>query len=651
MSKEMMPPGKRCQKKACFSLQALLILLLLSLLSPLRGLAQPALSPKELKRLSVEELLNIEVTLVSRTPEKLTEAASAIQVITGEDIRRSGATHLAEALRLVANLQVAQLSSSVWIISARGFNNVFANKLLVMIDGRTVYTPLYGGVLWEQQHALLEDIDRIEVVSGPGGTLWGANAVNGVINIITKSAKRTEGLYASVAGGDFINNMEALRYGGKIGDRISYRLFGKHFSRDATASATASNNHDAWTMTEAGFRVDWDPTLKDAVTIEGELYAGKRKTLPLASASNGQNLMARWSRTFSPRSDMSLQLYYDRYLRKDAPTASSDMINTVDADFQNHFRIKSQDLIWGMGYRFVKDDAHFDIAAGAGIVPRFKRLDLFTAFVQDEIHLVDSLRLIAGTKLLHNEYTGWEWQPSVRLAWTSHYQTIWAAVSRAVRTPSRFDVDYFLPMTPQPPTVPSVAGGPNFMSEKLMAYELGYRVQPNKVSSFSFAAFYNVYKDVYSVEPLPGTLTYQIQNGSEGRSWGIELAGGYEISKRWRLRTGYTYLDKNIHAKPGHNFDPSYLANDVRNNLMLQSILDLPLHLQLDVVARHLDGLGKTFATAKVPVYNTADARLAWANKGFELSVVGQNIGQKNHTEFGTYFIPRSFYVKLNARF
>lgn len=613
---------------------------------------QAVFAPRELKKLSVEELMNVEVTLVSRTPEKLSEAASAIQVISNEDIRRSGATNVAEALRLAPNLQVAQLSSSVWIISARGFNNVFANKLLVMIDGRTVYTPLYGGVLWEQQNVLLEDVDHIEVVSGPGGTLWGANAVNGVINIITKTAKESAGLYASAAGGSFVKDMAALRYGGSIGKKAWYKIYGQHFSRDHTTLPNNKENTDAWNMTEGGFRLDWDPSERDAVTVQGEYYDGRRKTAIAKSPLNGQNILARWSRVLSPTSDLSAQVYYDRYFRADAPTFSSDKMNTVDVDLQHRFALgKKQSIVWGTGYRFVKDDADFSVNASAGILPRYKNLDLFNAFVQDEILLAKSLRFVAGTKLLHNVYCGWEWQPNARLAWQREKSTAWAAASRAVRTPSRFDVDYFLPMTLQPPNIPSVAGGPDFVSEKLIAYEAGYRLQPNKKASFSASLFYNVYQDVYSVEPKPGTLTYQIQNGSKARSWGAELLANYQVVPAWRLRSGYTFFAKEISAKPGHNFNPDYLGNDTRNQGLLQSILDLPFHLQCDVAARYLDPLAKTFATVKVPSYLTFDARLAFVHKGWELSIVGQNLGQKAHTEFGSSNIPRSVYAKISARF
>lgn len=628
------------------------LLALFSIAGSFNSYAQVVLSPKELKSLPIEDLINVEVTLVSRTPEKLSEAASAIQVITDEDIRRSGATNVAEALRLAPNLQVAQLNSSTWIISARGFNNVFSNKLLVMIDGRTVYTPLYGGVLWEQQNLLLEDVERIEVVSGPGGTLWGANAVNGIINIVTKNTSATKGLYASVTAGSFVKDNVALRYGGKLGDKANFRIYGQHFDRGNTELPTGVKNQDAWNITQGGFRTDWQPTVKDAVTVQGDYYGGTRKTPGQNSPENGQNILSRWTRKFSETSDMALQVYFDRYYREDAPTASYDKMNTIDADFQHRFALaKKQDFVWGAGYRYVKDDANFSNTASAGIVPRFKRLDLFTAFVQDEFQLTNNLRFVAGTKLLHNEYTGWEWQPSLRAAWMKEHNTLWAAASRAVRTPSRFDVDYYLPMTPQPPNVLSIGGGPNFISEKVYAYELGYRIQPNSLSSFSLATFYNEYRDVYSVELKPGTLTYQIQNGSQAKSWGAELSGNYQVHKSWRLRGGYTFFAKDIGPKPGHVFNPDYLGNDVRNQVLLQSILNLPHHFQFDIAARYLDGLAKTFATTDVPAYWTFDARLAYVYKGFELAVVGQNLAQKEHAEFGNIQIPRSVYAKISARF
>jgi len=612
--------------------------------------AQTSFAPRDIKKLSVEELMNLEVTLVSRTPEKISEAPSAIQVITSEDIRRSGATNVPDALRLVPNLQVSQLSSSVWIISARGFNNIFSNKLLVMIDGRTVYTPLYAGVLWDQHNVLLEDIERIEVVSGPGGTLWGANAVNGIINIITKHTSETQGLYAYAAAGTFLKDQAAVRFGSKINDKISYKIYARHSDHGATKSATSNDNKDDWSMSNASFRMDWNPTKKNAYTVQGDYYDGNRNAPKDRSPQNGQNILARWTRTISDASDLTLQVYYDRYYREDAPTSSYDKINTVDIDFQHRLPLgRRNNFIWGAGYRYARDDANFPPAGG--ITPRFKRLDLYSAFVHDEFSLARNVMLSFGTKILHNVYTGLEWQPDVRLAWVNKGSTLWASISRAVRTPSRLDVDYFLPLTPQPPTTPSVAGGPNFISEKLVAYEAGYRFLPNALSAFSVSLFYNVYTDVYSVEALPGTVTYQIQNGSEAKSWGAEFSGNYQVTKSWRLRGGYTFFKKDLYAKPGHVFVPDYLGNDARNIGVLQSILDLPLNLQLDIAGRYVDQLPATFATPDIPSYFTYDARVAWVHKGFELSIAGQNLAHNKHLEFGSFYMPRSMYAKITARF
>ncbi|WP_207506415.1 TonB-dependent receptor plug domain-containing protein [Telluribacter humicola] len=595
--------------------------------------------------------MNIEVSLVSRTPQKLSQAASAVQVITGEAIRRSGATNLPEALRLVTNLQVAQLNSSGWIISSRGFNTIFANKLLVMIDGRSVYTPFFGGVLWELQNVLLEDIEKIEVVSGPGGTLWGANAVNGVINIITKSAAGTQGLYASASVGTFVKDNVGLRYGGKIGDKLTYRVYGQRFDRDYTFMPDGTANSDAWNMTQGGFRADWNASATDNYTLQGDWHGGIRKTAGENSNFNGQNILGRWQHAFSQTSDLSLQLYFDRYYRDDVPSAGSDELKTYDIDFQHRFALGTkQTILWGGGYRLASDDAYFRSDA-VGILPRFKKLPLYTAFIQDEIKLGSQTRLTLGTKLQHNVYSGWEIQPSVRLAWIRESSTLWGAVSRAARTPTRLDVDYFLPAYPVPGDKPSVAGGPNFDSEKLLAHEVGYRIQPTTLSSLSLAGFYNIYRNVYSVEALPGTLTYQIQNGSEGESWGIEFAGNYQLLPQWRLRGGYTYFMKELRAKPGHNFDPAYLGNDAKNQVLLQSILDLSNNWQLDVVSRYLDYLPQTIATTRVPAYFTFDTRLAYNIKQVELAVVGQNLWKDRHAEFGPLLFPRSVYFKITGRF
>ena len=603
--------------------------------------------PDELKKLSVEELMDLSVTSVSRRPERLSETASAIQVITGDAIRRSGATNLAEALRLAPNLQVAQLNSYGWIIGTRGFNALFANKLLVMIDGRVVYTPLFAGVSWDVQNVLLEDIDRIEVVSGPGGTLWGANAVNGVINIITRSAEDTRGIYASVAAGSFLEDWGAVRIGGRIGRDLSVRVYAQHFDRDNTVLPDGVDDDDAWRLTQSGVRMDWRPSDADVVTLQGDLYVGKQHTLPGASAMNGQNAMATWTRTFSIDSDLTLQLYVDHTWRRDVPSTFTDELTTYDLDFQHRFPLGGRHgIVWGAGARLMDSDLT-NATDFVGFVPAGRRMKLFSGFVQDEIALVrDRLRLVVGTKLEHNDFSGFEVQPSTRLAWTPDARhTLWGAVSRAVRSPSRIDVDYHLPVTPLPPDQPSVAGGPNFDSEKVVAYELGYRVQPGARLSLSLAAFYNRYDDLYSVEPLPGTQTYQVQNGSEGRTLGAEAIGTYEPAGWWRLRGGYTFVHKDLGSKPGHSFDTSLLGNDPQHQFLLRSMIDLPAGLQFDLQGRYVDKR----PAPHVPRYVTVDARLAWMFRDWEVSVVGQNLWEEQHVEYGSQ-LPRSIYARLTWR-
>jgi iron complex outermembrane receptor protein len=614
------------------------------------GQGSRSLSAKDLKMLSVEELMELEVNIVSRSPQKLSDAPSAVQVITGEEIRHSGATNIAEALRLVTNLQVAQLRSNAWIIGSRGFNSLFANKLLVMIDGRSVYTPLFAGVFWDLQNVLLEDVDRIEVVSGPGGNLWGANAVNGVINIVTKNSSETKGLYASILAGSFVKDQAGLRWGGNIGKKISYKVYGQHFDRKPTQWPDGTEFADAWNFTQGGFRIDMEGNSNEKFNFQGDYYGGKIETGGDPSDFNGQNVMASWKKYISDRSDFLVQLYYDRYFKRDAPGQTTDEMETFDVDFQHRFPLaKRHTILWGLGYRNVRDEFE-SLSPFVAILPERKKLDLADAFIQDDIFISQKWRAIIGTKVLHNVYTGIEFQPSVRLALTIDRQnSVWTSVSRSVRTPSRVDVDYYSPSTLQPSVI-NVRGGPHFVSEKAVAFELGYRVQPDPKSSFSIATFYTVYDDVYSLEAVPGTLNYEIGNGTEGTTWGAEFAGTYQVFEKWRLRGGYTYFDKKLSAKAGHSFDPSYLGNDVKHQALLQSMMELPFDIHLDIITRYLDYLPATLVTQKVPAYFTFDARIAYRIKYLEFSLVGQNLVEKKHTEFGNLSIPRSVYAKLTLR-
>jgi len=610
-----------------------------------------ASSPRTLKKLSLEELMALEVTVtsVSRRPEKLSETASAIQVITQDDIRRSGATSLPEALRLASNLEVAQIDSHQWAISARGFNSTTSNKLLVLIDGRTVYTPLYAGVFWDVQDTLLEDIDRIEVISGPGATLWGANAVNGVINITTKKAQDTQGPLLTATGGRELRDSGAVRYGAALGTGFHYRAYAKYFERDSTALANGSDALNGWHMAQGGFRLDGALSARDGLTVQADLYSGRiEQTASDPTTVSGGNLLGRWSRTVSERSDLKLQLYVDRTRRR-IPGTFAEALNTYDVDFQHHVLLGTRhDVVWGLGYRLIDDDVSNSLVL-AFLPPKVTR-QWFSAFLQDEVALVaDQLNLTFGTKVEHNDYTGLEFQPSVRLAWrVSERDTLWSAVSRAVRTPSRIDREFYAPSVP--PFF--LVGGTDFRSEKLIAYEAGYRTRLRPRLSVSLAAYYNDYDDLRSVEQVnpPAAFPIFIGNGLKGDSYGAELSADYRVMEAWRLRAGYTELRLHLTHKPGSTdmSAGSGEAQDARRQASFRSSLDLPANWQLEATYRYVSRID----SRNVPGYSEADLRLAWQPRpALELSLVGQNLLHDRHAEFGPLLtrqeIERGVYVKV----
>lgn len=618
-------------------------------------------NPEELKKLSVEQLMDISVTLVSRVPQKLSQSASAIQVITQDDIKHSAATNLPEALRLATNLQATQLSSRHWIISARGFNATFSNKLLVMIDGRTVYSPLFAGVFWDAQDVLLEDVDHIEVISGPGGALWGANAVNGVINIITKSAKDTKGLYVSGAIGTFLKDNIQARYGGDLGSKISYRVYSQYYDRNNTILPGGKDNADSWRFSQSGFVMDWNLDKTNAFNIQGNFYAGRESKNPAPSSIDGQNIMGKWSHSFSDRSNLIVRGYVDRTWRIDIPSTINDKLITYDLDLQHDFPVgRAHHFLWGLEYRFINDRVDHS-TQNLALLPPHRNMHVFSGFAQDEISFLnDRFKVTVGTKVQQSSFTSFEVLPNIRLAFTPYQQNLlWAAVSRSIRSPSRIDVDYYIPAYPVPPTSPSVAGGPDFKPEKLIAYEAGYRLQTSSRMLLSLALFYNRYNDLYSVEPLPGTLTYQIQNGAKGFSNGLEVYGNFQISSLWHLRSGYTYFFKKLENKPGNTTDPATLKNlgsDAKNQALIQSVLDLPHHLNFAVVARYISSLSATSFITRVPPYFTLDVKMSWKlSKQLEISAVGQNLLDKQHVEVGGIGggieIPRGFYARIIWRY
>lgn len=626
----------------------------------------------ELKHMSVEELMDIQVTSVARHPEPLRQAAAAIQVITREDIRRSGATSIPEALRLASNLEVAQKNAHDWGISARGFNSSLANKLLVMIDGRTVYTPLYSGVFWDAQDYLLEDIDRIEVISGPGGTLWGANAVNGVINIITRSAADSQGLYAEGGGGTQLRGLAGARYGGMINPDVSFRVYAKYFDQADDVLPNGASAGDGWHRAQGGFRFDSDASRADTFTAHGDFY-GSHEGLDTGGAAQtaGANLVGRWSHVLTEKSDFSLQAYYDRthlllpvvaFILNGIELAPAgilhDDLSTYDFDFQHRFSWGMQHhIVWGAGYRFTHDVV--ENAPSIAFFPPVLDRNLFSAFVQDEIALAAQLALTLGSKVEHNDYTGFEFEPNVRLQWTWRAnQALWSAISRAARTPSRIDRDL---AEPAPPAPLILKGGSNYGSEYVIAYELGYRGEISSTMTGSLSTFYNEYRDVRSASITPGTvIPLFFANNLAGHTDGLELNVRRQLADFWSLQVSYDYLQESLHVRPGQ-FDVGNAQNetaDPRHQASVRSSMTLATHLELDASLRWVDTLRPQSgpAVAEIPSYFELDSRIGWVMKGLELALVGQNLLHAHHAEYGfgdpaREEIKRSVYGKISWRY
>jgi iron complex outermembrane recepter protein len=646
---------------------------------------------QDLTSLSLEELMDVEVTSVSKKSQKLSETAAAVFVITQEDIRRSGMTSIPELLRMVPGLEVARLTANKWAISARGFNGQFANKLLVMIDGRSVYTPLFSGVFWDVQDVLLEDIERIEVVRGPGGTLWGVNAVNGVINIITKRAQETQGGLVIAGGGNLEQGFGGLRYGGKIGDHGAYRLYGKYFNRDHhnTAAGGAANNE--WDQGRIGFRTDWEASSQNTFTLQGDAYSGvSDQTIlttalsPAGSVSNmdsvdvrGGNVLLRWDHLFSPSSKGTIQLYYDRTERQEQVI---DIIrDTFDLDAHHQFDLGNrQQIVWGLGYRLSQDQITNSFTTAVN--PNRFDLEILNAFVQDEISLIpNQLRVTLGTKVSYNTFTDLEFQPNVRALWKPHpSHTLWGAVSRAVRLPSRMDRAgrFNVAAFPGAPTLVSVLGNGSLESEEVVAYELGYRSFPLKDVSVDVAAFYNVYRKLLSNEtqptifemfPAPAHLrrSTATANRLNGNSYGIEIATRWQALPPWKIHVNYTWLRLELSpdSQGADTASANETGNSPRHQIQVRSLYDLPYNASFDTSLFYVSSLPNLM----VPSYIRVDARLGWRPMDrLEVSVVGQNLFDNQHPENstlggtgGTFMIggitasevPRSGYVKFTVWF
>jgi iron complex outermembrane recepter protein len=628
--------------------------------------AEPAeLNAQDLTRLSLEELMNVQVTSVSKKRQSLQSSAAAIFVITQEDIRRSGVTSIPEALRMAPGVEVARLSGNNWAITARGFNGRFANKLLVLIDGRDVYNPLFAGALWETLDTMMEDIDRIEVIRGPGATLYGVNAVNGVINIITKNSQKTSGILATAIVGSE-ETIGGLRYSGAVNDDLHYRVFAKYFNRDDQFHPLGA--HDDWRGSRLGFRTDWNVTARDRIMIEGETFDqnnGERITLPTALGSSvptildedvantGGNLLLRWNRQLAEGQDLTVQMSYDRLETEFAVTRAT--IDVIDLDFQHRFPfLHNQEIVWGGEYRFWADQLSGSRALTT--IPGHQSYNLLGGFIQDEIQIVPNILILtAGTKLSHTHFTGFEYQPSARLLWNMvPHHTVWVAVSRAVRVPSRL-ADQGAILQPPPPVPVAILGNQQLESEVVHAFEVGYRVTPWPQLLIDMAGFYNMYEELRGSRRVTAT-SFQFVNNKSARNFGFELATTLQLTEWWKLKGTYSHHEMDVTVQTGVvQLPDTFDGGSPRHQGSLRSMVSLPHEVEFDTWLRYVDEL----PSFRIPSYVELDVRVGWRPmEGLELAVVGQNLLDPHHPEIGPTFlqtqmteVQRSVYGKVTWTF
>lgn len=653
----------------------------------------------DLEDLSLEELMNITITSVSKKPQVLSNAAAAIFVITQEDIKRSGARVLPEVFRMVPGLHVAKIDGNKWAVTSRGFNGRVSNKLLVLQDGRTLYNTLFSGVFWEAHDIPLNDIERIEVIRGPGATLYGSNALNGVINIITKHAKDTQGTVITIGSGSEEQGNGYVRQGGNIGDEAHYRFYAKYSDRDSQALSDGSDANDSWNSFRSGYRIDATLSEQDTLTVTSDVYLGENNsrfpsytatppyTLETQDRSNiwGTNLVARWDHSISETESLMLQFFYDHNNRDSYMFDLNEDI--LDLDFQHRFQpIDRHDLLWGLGYRFVTDELHETPQLSYDIYERDNHI--FNAFIQDEIELLeDRLSLILGSKFEHNEFSGFEYQPNARLLWTPHEQhVLWASVSRAVRTPSRLELNGYGKVNVLPPNnslfpfpVPvlvTVSGQENVQSEDLLAYELGYRFLPADWVYLDATLFYHDYDNVLNAEPsdvtsnsLQGIPILEVpilfNNKMQGESYGFELAADIQANEKWKIRQAFTVFDMQMHPE---SFPNIRVLEEVENRnpnfqFSILSTYDFNDHVEFDVWARYVSEIGDTFSiqqqNALVDDYLSLDIRVGWKpNNNVEVVLGFQNILDDHHPENGETMISpfrseveRSFYLTTTWKF
>lgn len=609
--------------------------------------------------LSIEQLMNSKVSTVTRTEQKFSDAAAAVYVITQDDIQRSGATNIPGILRMVPGVQVAQISANEWAITARGFNGRFANKLLVLLDGRTVYSPTFAGVRWENLDLILDDIEQIEVIRGPGASVWGHNAVNGVINIISKHSEETQqGLVSVTAGNEELPIVE-LRYGEQLGNNAHYRLFGKFLRRNESLDLRGNDANDDWIQGRGGFRIDWNSQEGDRLMFEGDGYASdfnERFLLPAddqfstpkrqnSEQSSGASILGRWEHDFSVASRIQTQFFYE-YFNENDPEFGDEQNNTFDLDFQHDIAFLENNYFnWGLGYRFVTtslSDSNF-VSAN----PADKDLHLISAFIQDKaIFFDDTVHLTFGTKIQYYTLSGWDYQPSIRLLWKLHpNHHIWASFSRATRSPSRAETALRLKPLALPGSSSTFVfqGNPKFDEEHVYSYELGYRGWLGNHLSFDLALFYNKYEDLFTgsvpqFDPTNGQILASIENSATAKTWGIETALEWRPIDDLRLQISYSLL--RINFRQNSNLPPQERPqNEPENQFSFRGAYDVTSTVAFDVWVRYVDSIQAltTFSSPEreVDSYVSLDLRLAWKPiHNLELSVIGQNLNNRSHLEY-----------------
>jgi iron complex outermembrane receptor protein len=654
-------------------------------------LVTPTARPQEsidLTQKSLEDLMNIKVTSVSKKEQKTFQVAGAVFVISRDDIRRSGALNIPELLRMVPGLDVAQINAGKWAISARGFNGQYSNKLLVLIDGRTVYTPIFAGVFWDSQNVALDSIERIEVIRGPGAAIWGSNAVNGVINIITQSANGTQGTYIDAGVGSIGTGSESVRYGGKFHDAGSFRVYAEGFHYNSLPNIAGLDGQDDWRLVHGGFRLDSSLSARDSLTTEGDTYRGNAGEMAITPVSlwppvtasvalhdvySGWNVLSRWNRTISPHSTTSLQVYFDRTNRGDSTYSLG--LNTFDMDFQHHVALgPQQDVVWGLGYRVSLDDTSPTLRIV--FTPNDRTMQLFSSFVQDEITVrPDRLHLSVGARVEHNDFTGFDFQPTVRMAWTQNNKNmVWSAISEADRTPSRSDTDIRVNYAAMPgpdnvPTIISLFGDPNFKNEKLTAFEAGYRNSWTSKFSIDSTVFYNRYHDLVSVEP--GSISLEsnpapthlldpsyFSNGLQGETHGSELFANWRAASFWTLSPGYAFMSMHLHPFQGSRDVTDAAGTEggtPDHQAQLRSSVSLPRNFQWNSSAYFVNRL----PAVSIPSYTRFDTSVTWSGgEHMSMSIVGQNLLKNLHPEYAgpsstaeTGLMRRDGYAKITWSF